>query len=71
MISYDFFIFGPSFFSFFFLKISLLEMLIAFGNEHLKMIPLSDLLFPWILDPWVTFKGVLMAVDMHDTLPQL
>ena len=35
MISYDFFNFGPSF-SFFFLKISLLEMLIAFGNEHLK-----------------------------------
>ena len=32
MISHDFFIFGP----FFFLKNLLLEMLIAFGNEHLK-----------------------------------
>ena len=30
-----------SFFFFFFLKISLLEMLIAFGNEHLKRTALS------------------------------
>ena len=32
MISHEFFNFGP----FFSLKISLLEMLIAVGNEHLK-----------------------------------
>ena len=34
MISHEFFNFGP--FIFFLLKISLLEMLIDVGNEHLK-----------------------------------